>query len=115
MANKPQFKSSPQERQLRYFSESFKQDKVREIEKNLITVSELAREHELTRSAIYKWINKYSIMKQKGIRQVVENESDTKKVIALQEKIKELERIIGQKQILYRLQRQDDRYCRRPI
>lgn len=100
MANKTQFKSSPQERQLRYFSESFKQDKVREIEKNLITVSALAREHELTRSAIYKWINKYSTMKKKGIRQVVENESDTKKVIALQEKVKELERIIGQKQIL---------------
>jgi transposase-like protein len=100
MANKTQFKSSPNERQMRYFSESFKQDKVREIEKNLTRVSDLAREYELTRNSIYKWINKYSNMKKKGIRQVIETESDTKKLMALQEKVKELERIIGQKQIM---------------
>ena len=100
MANKTQFKNSPQERQLRYFSESFKQDKVRDIEKKLVTVSELAREYELTRASIYKWIDKYSSMKKKGIRQVIETESDTRKLIALREKVKELERIVGQKQIL---------------
>lgn len=100
MANKTQFKNSPQERQLRYFSESFKQAKVVEIEKKLVSVSALAREYELSRNSIYKWINKYSMMKKKGIRQVIETESDTKKLMALREKVKELERIVGQKQIL---------------
>jgi len=100
MADKSQFKNSTYERQLRYFSESFKQDKVREVEKNQTTVSEIAREYELSRASVYKWIDKYSSMKKKGIRQVIETESDTKKLIALKDKIKELERIVGQKQIL---------------
>ena len=100
MVNKTQFKNSPQERQLRYFSESFKQAKVVEIEKKLVSVSALAREYELSRNSIYKWIDKYSMMKKKGIRQVIETESDTKKLMALREKVKELERIVGQKQIL---------------
>jgi hypothetical protein len=39
-------------------------------------------------------------MRQKGVRQVVEIESDTRKLIGLNEKIRELERIIGQKQVL---------------
>jgi transposase len=84
---------------MRYFSESFKQEKVREIEKRTVTVSEIAREYEVSNSAVYKWIDKYSLMKKKGIRQVVESESDTRKVIALREKVRELERMVGQKQI----------------
>jgi len=99
MARTEQFKQSRYERQMRYFSESFKQQKVREIEKNQTTVSEIAREYQVRSSSVYKWIYKYSTMKKKGIKQVIELKSDTKKLIALQEKIKELERIIGQKQI----------------
>jgi len=39
-------------------------------------------------------------MRKKGVRQVVEIESDTRKLIGLNEKIRELEQIIGQKQVL---------------
>jgi len=39
-------------------------------------------------------------MRKKGVRQVIESESDTKKLLALRERLKELERIIGQKQLL---------------
>src|SRR5579863_6571148 len=99
MARTEQFKENSKERQMRYFSESFKKAKVIELEKNLTTVAELSREYEVTSSAIYKWIYKYSVMKKKGLRQVIETESDTKMIIALKEKVKELERIIGQKQI----------------
>jgi len=99
MARTELFKDDSKERQMRYFSESFKKAKVIELEKNLITVAELSREYQVTSAAIYKWIYKYSAMKKKGLRQVIETESDTKIIIALKEKVKELERIVGQKQI----------------
>ena len=100
MATKEQFTTSRQERQNRYFSDSFKKGKVSDIEKGLIGVSELAREYQVTRSAIYKWIYKYSAMKKKKERIIVESESDTRKLLEMKKKIMELERIIGQKQIL---------------
>ena len=100
MAIREQFSLTKQERQNRYFSEGFKRSKVLEIEKGLIGVSELAREYELTRAAIYKWIYKYSRMRKKKERLILENDSDTRKLQLMREKIRELERIIGQKQIL---------------
>jgi hypothetical protein len=39
------------------------------------------------------------MMRKKGVKQVVEAKSDSRKIQALQEKIKEMERIIGEKQI----------------
>lgn len=84
----------------RYFSEGFKRTKVEEVEKNLTTVWEIGKEYQVSRTAVYNWIYKYSKMRKKGVRQVVEIESDTRKLIGLNEKIRELERIIGQKQIL---------------
>lgn len=100
MAKLEQFKQTRQERQNRYFSESFKRTKVEEIEKGLVGISELAREYEVTRSAIYKWIYKYSRMRKKKEKIVFENDSDTKKLQLMKEKIRELEQIVGQKQIL---------------
>lgn len=100
MATKLRFESSRQSRQLRYFSEEFKKQKVRDIEHNLCSVRELCKEYQVSTTAVYKWLYKYSQMRKKSIRQVVESESDTKKVQALREKVKELERIIGQKQLL---------------
>ena len=45
------------------------------------------------------WIEKYSKTYKKGVRLIVEMESDTKKLLELKAKIAELERIIGQKQL----------------
>ena len=100
MAIREQFSLTKQERQNRYFSEGFKRAKVLDIEKGLIGVTELAREYEVTRTTVYKWIYKYSKMRKKKERLVLENDSDTKKLQLMKEKIRELERIIGQKQIL---------------
>jgi len=99
MAKQQEFKQRRSERQNRYFSGSFKRKKVREIETNLSTVSEVSREYEVSRTAVYTWIYKYSAMKKKGIKQVVESDSDTRKIQALKEQVKELERLVGQKQI----------------
>jgi transposase len=84
---------------LRYFSESFKKGKVREIERNLITVLQISREYEVTTAAVYKWLYKYSSFRKKEIRQIIEPMSDAKKIEDLKAKIKELERLVGQKQI----------------
>jgi len=84
----------------RYFSEEFKKQKVREIERNQVRIPELMREYEVSRTSIYKWLFKYSKMVKKGERQIVERKSDTRKIQELRERIKELERIIGQKQLL---------------
>lgn len=84
----------------RYFSEDFKVKKVREIEQNISSVSEIAREYSVSTKAVYKWLYKYSSMRKKGIRQVVEAKSDTRKIQQLKDELKEMERTIGQKQIM---------------
>ncbi|WP_026968356.1 transposase, partial [Algoriphagus terrigena] len=85
---------------VRHFSESFKQEKVREIERNLTTVMQVSKVYGVTRAAVYKWLYKYSAHRKKQIRQIIEPMSDTHKIQEMEQKIKELERLVGQKQIL---------------
>lgn len=83
----------------RVFSESFKKAKVREIERNLTSVSMVSKEYEVSPAAVYKWVYKYSFLRSKQVRQIIEPMSDTKKIKELRAKIQELERLVGQKQI----------------
>lgn len=93
-------KLSVQERRNRYFSEDFKRKKVNEIERNITSIAELCREYQVSHTAVYKWIYKYSNMMKKSVKQVIEAKSDTRKIEQLKEQLKELERVIGQKQLL---------------
>jgi transposase len=93
-------KLTVKERINRKFSEDFKRKKVSELERNLVTISELCREYQISSTSVYRWIYRYSAMKKKGLRQVVEAKSDSRKLLQLKEEIKELQRIIGEKQIL---------------
>lgn len=90
--NKPQFQRS--------FSEDFKRAKIRDLERNVTSIPDICKTYSVSRSSVYKWIYKYSVMAKKQVKQVVEAKSDTQKIKALQERIKELEQIIGQKQLL---------------
>lgn len=100
MANLKDYeKLTTRERINRYFDEDFKRKKVSEIERNLISIAEICREYQVSSAAVYKWIYKYSRMRKKGVKQVVEAKSDSKKIQALRDQVKELERIIGEKQI----------------
>jgi transposase len=65
----------------------------------LVSISELCQEYELSRTSVYNWLYKYSKMIKKGERQIVERKSDTRKIQELRERIKELERVVGQKQL----------------
>lgn len=99
MAKLKQSKLTTSERRRRRFSESFRIQKVREIETGQTKISEICSEYEVSETAVYYWIEKYGIMKDKKERFVIETESDTRQLIELKKKLSELERIIGQKQI----------------
>lgn len=88
-----------EERQNRYFSEEFKRQKVADIEKKLVTIGQLCRQYQVSRTAVAKWLNKYSPMRKKRERLVHESDSDSNKIKQMQERIKELERAVGQKQL----------------
>lgn len=90
--NKPQYQRS--------FSDDFKKSKVRELERNISSVSDICKTYSVSRTSVYRWIYKYSVMAKKQVKQVVEARSDTQKIKALEDRIKELERIVGQKQLL---------------
>jgi transposase len=90
--NKPQYKRS--------FSEEFKKNKIRELERNMSSVSDICATYSVSRTSIYRWIYKYSAMAKKQVKQVVEAKSDTQKIKALEARIKELERIVGQNKLL---------------
>lgn len=99
MATKYQFKQKTEERRLRTFSDEFKRKKVREIEQKSTTIAEVSRQYEVREANVSKWIKKYSSNYMKGVRVIVESESDTTKIALLEKKLAELERLVGQKQI----------------
>ena len=88
------------ERRRRHFSDSFKIQKVRELETGKTKVSELCKQYEVTATNVYRWLNKFGTMKDKKERLIIETDSDTRQLLELKKKVAELERIIGQKQIL---------------
>ena len=100
MANVSYFDHQIKPQYQRYFSDDFKRNKVRELERRITSIPDICRTYSVSRTAVYKWIYKYSVMAKKQVKQVVEAKSDTQKIKALEERIKELERIVGQKQLL---------------
>ncbi len=99
MANRTHENRQFDQRRNRYFSEGFKKKVVDQIEKNLASVSEISVEYGVSRGSVYKWVYTYSSLYKKGYKQIIEPMSDTKKIKQLKDKIKELERLVGQKQI----------------
>lgn len=83
---------------IRKFSTEFKLEKVELLDSGKVTVKELSRIYDVSPTAIYKWKRKYSKFKQSE-RLVVEKISEEKKNIELLHRIKELEHIVGKKQL----------------
>ena len=91
--------SSRKYRQNRRFSEEFKRDKVKKIESKRLKVSQVCDFYEVTSAAVYKWLHKYGQKTEKGVKIVIEMESEEYRTKQLLERVAELERIIGQKQL----------------
>ena len=100
MARLDQLKMTTAERRQRRFSDNFKIQKVREIETGQTKVSEICSQYQVADKNVYLWIDKFGSMKNKKERMVVETDSDTRQLLELKKRVSELERIIGQKQIL---------------
>lgn len=88
------------ERRRRSFSENFKRKKVQEIETGQTRVCEICKQYQVSTTNVYRWLEKFGNMKSKKERLIVENQSDTVELLALKKRIAELERIVGQKQIM---------------
>ena len=82
----------------RTFSEVFKREKVKELEKGVVSISALCKLYAVSRTSVYKWMYLYSAA-EKGVKTVVEMQSEQHKTLYLQQRVAELERIIGQKQL----------------
>ncbi len=89
-------------RERRYFSEEFRRARVKEYEEGQASVSEICRVYQVSDTAVYKWIRKYSAHYQKSIVKIVEEKSEAKKRLALEKKVEQLERLIGQQQVQIR-------------
>ena len=87
-------------RKYRNYSIEFKKQLVLEFESGKYSVPELGNLHGVSSTSIYQWVYKFSNFNQKGYRIVEHKSSSTKKVKALEAKIKELEAALGRKQIM---------------
>jgi transposase-like protein len=96
---KKKFEQSIDQRRRRHFSEELKRKLVKEIEEKRTSVTEICKAHEVSDVAVYRWIELYS-HKEKPTRTIVESKSETTKILALQKKVAELERMVGQKQVM---------------
>lgn len=85
--------------QKRNFSEEFKKARIREYESGKFTIQELSRLFEIHSSIIYRWIYRYSVYNKKSVKVVEMADSGTKKLKDLESRIKDLERVVGQKQL----------------
>ena len=83
----------------RKFSEPFKKQIVEDYEMGRYSVSELSRLHQIASKVVYGWIYKYSHYNQQKVRIIEMTKSSTYKLGELEKRIKELEQIVGQKQI----------------
>lgn len=87
-----------QRKERRTFSTAFKKEKVGLFDKGEISVNELSKIYEVSHTAIYKWVKKYSRFP-KGERVVVEKVSEGAKNIDLLKRIGQLEQVVGKKQL----------------
>lgn len=86
-------------RQRRQFSPTLRKQIVGLIESGTLSIAAASREYLVSTTSIYKWIHRYSTYNKKGTVLVVEKDSQSKKISDMQQRIAELERAVGHKQM----------------
>ena len=86
-------------RKSRSYTDDFKKELVKGFESGKYSVSQLGKLYGISTVVIYRWIYKFSTFNEKGVRVVEMKQSSSLKVKELSQKVKDLERIVGQKQI----------------
>jgi transposase-like protein len=85
--------------QKRRFSEEFKRKIVSDYESGVMTALQLSDHYGIANSLVYFWVYKYSTYNQKDVRIVEMKDSQTHRLKELEQKVKDLERAVGQKQM----------------
>lgn len=83
----------------RNFSEQFKKEKVKDLLDKRISIKQLCDLWQISRVTAYNWLYKYSPHHSAGTKMVVQMESEAHKTLQLLQRVAELERIVGQKQL----------------
>lgn len=83
----------------RKFTEDFKRKLVKEFEQGTMSVYQMSKLYSIATTQIYDWIYKFSIFNEKDSRIVEMKDSQTTKLKELEQRVKELEQNVGQKQI----------------
>lgn len=86
-------------KQVKRYSELFKRTRVQEYESGSYTVLNLSRMYGFSEQVMYTWIHKYSRLAKKNIVIVEDHKSASEKLKLYEVKIKDLECIVGKKQI----------------
>jgi transposase-like protein len=86
-------------RQRRVFSEELKRKIVKEIEQGKANIATICREYSVSNVSVYKWLHMYSSYLQKGVKVVLELNSEGYRSKELEKRVKELEAAIGRKQL----------------
>jgi len=86
-------------RKQRKYSDEFKRSIVKDFETGKFSVLQLEKLHGISNPTIYSWIYKFSNFNEKGYRILEMKDSAVHKLKAFEQKIKELEQAVGQKQI----------------
>jgi transposase-like protein len=82
----------------RNFSDEFKKGKVKEIVSGKISIKQLCNIYDISRTTAYRWLSKFGNI-EKGVKTVVQMESEQTKNLALLQKVAELERELGRKEM----------------
>lgn len=86
-------------RKMRKYSEEFKRQIVNDFESGKFSVTQLEKLHGVGNANIYNWIYKYSKFNEQGSRIIEMKDSSTQKMKDLEARVKDLEGIVGRKQI----------------
>jgi transposase len=82
------------------FSAEFKRQKVAEITAGKICITNFSKLWAIRKNTVYRWIYKYSPEHKKGTTMVIQLDSEATKMQESLQRIAELERILGQKQMV---------------
>lgn len=86
-------------RQRRQFSPTLRKQIVGLIESGKLSIAAASREYMVSTTSIYRWIHRYSTYNKKGALLVVDKDSESKKLEQMKQRIAELERAVGHKQM----------------
>jgi transposase-like protein len=86
-------------RECRIFSESLKKQIVKDLVNKRLTIRQVVIEHQVSRGSVYRWLYEYSPEHNRKCTLVVQMKSEEQMKYELQQRLAELERIVGQKQL----------------